>query len=211
MINSNVRRIFTSVLASVVFASWMAIPAAANHKEIAQGTRFMVELRNKLEAKKVKPGKKFDAITLQALETTDGTVVPAGSKLKGKVSYVEGNKMVLRFERIETRHGKFPIVASVVGVVGERDVKDSVGSEGEIKAEGGRGKNAAIGAIVGGGIGAAVGASKGGSKDAAIGAGVGGGTGALIGAATGGKDLVLQKGARLEVELDRPLMIANGI
>jgi hypothetical protein len=138
--------------AATLLATWLAIPASADHRELAQGTRFMVELRDKLEAKKAKPGKKFEAITLQALETTDGTVVPAGSKLKGKVSYAEDNKMVLRFERIETRHGKFPIVASVVSVVGERDVKDKVGPEGEIKAEGGRGKGAAIGAIVGGGM-----------------------------------------------------------
>jgi hypothetical protein len=208
MTTGNLNRLGASLAATALLATWLAIPAAADHKEIAQGTRFMVELRSKLEAKKVKPGKKFDAITLQALETTDGTVVPAGSKMKGKVSYVEGNKMVLRFERIETRYGKFPIMASVVSVVGERDVKGQVGPEGEIKAEGGRGKGAAIGAIVGGGVGAAIGASQGGGKGAAIGAGVGGGTGALIGASAGGKDLVLQKGARLEVELDRPLSIA---
>jgi hypothetical protein len=208
MVTRNLKRIAASAFATALLATWLTIPAAADHKEIAQGTRFMVELRDKLEAKKAKPGKKFDAITLQSLETTDGTLVPAGSKLKGKVSYVEGNKMVLRFERIETRFGKFPIVASVVSVVGERDVKEKVGPEGEIKAEGGRGKGAAIGAIVGGGIGAAIGASQGGGKGAAIGAGVGGGSGALIGASAGGKDLVLQKGARLEVELDRPLTIA---
>lgn len=204
----NLSRIGGSVLAAALLATCLAIPAAADHKEIAQGTRFMVELRDKLEAKKAKPGEKFTAITLQALETSDGTMIPSGSKLKGKVSYVEGNKMVLRFERIETRYGKFPIVASIVSVVGERDVKDNVGPEGEIKAEGGRGKGAAIGAIVGGGIGAAIGASQGGGKGAAIGAGVGGGSGALIGAAAGGKDLVLQKGARLEVELEHPLTLA---
>ena len=208
MASRNLSRIGGSVIVVALLATCLAIPAAADQKEIAQGTRFMVELRDKLEAKKAKPGKKFTAITLEALETSDGTMIPSGSKLKGKVSYVEGNKMVLRFERIETRYGKFPIVASVVSVVGERDVKDNVGPEGEIKAEGGRGKGAAIGAIVGGGIGAAIGASQGGGKGAAIGAGVGGGSGALIGAAAGGKDLVLQKGARLEVELERPLTLA---
>lgn len=208
MVTRNLNRIAASVFASALLVTLIALPAAADHKEIAQGTRFMVELRDKLEAKKAKPGKKFSAITLEALETSDGTIIPSGSKLKGRVGYVEGNKMVLRFERIETRYGKFPIVASVVSVVGERDVKDQVGPEGEIKAEGGRGKGAAIGAIVGGGIGAAIGASKGGGKGAAIGAGVGGGSGALIGAAAGGRDLVLQKGARLEVELERPLTLA---
>jgi hypothetical protein len=197
-----------SSLAAVLLAASLAVPAAADHREIPAGTRFMVELRDKLEAKKAKPGKKFTAITLEALETSDGTTIPAEAKLKGRVSYVEGNKMVLRFERIETRYGKYPIVASVVSVMGEKDVKDEVGPEGEIKAEGGRGKSAAIGAVIGGGIGAAVGGSQKGGKGAAIGAGAGGLTGALIGAAAGGKSLVLQKGARLEVELERPLAIS---
>ena len=114
MISRHPHRNGAALVAATLLATWLAIPAAADHREIAQGTRFMVELRDKLEAKKAKPGKKFEAITLEALETTDGTVVAAGSKLKGKVSYAEDNKMVLRFERIEMRHGKFPIVASVV-------------------------------------------------------------------------------------------------
>jgi hypothetical protein len=117
--------------------------------------------------------------------------------------------LVLRFERIETRYGKYPIVASVVKVLGERNVKDQTGSEGEILSEGGRGKSAAIGALIGGGLGAAVGGSQKGGKGAAIGAGAGGLTGAVIGAAAGGKSLVLQKGARLEVELERPLALPS--
>ncbi len=194
--------------ASVWFlAGALALPAWADHREIAAGTHFLVELRDKLEARKVKRGKKFEARTLEALQAADGTVIPAGAKLKGRVSYAEGNKMVLRFERIETRWGKFPIVASVVSVWGERDVKDEVNEEGEIKAEGGRGKSAAIGAIVGAGIGAGVGATQKGRKGAAIGAGGGALAGGLIGAAAGGKSLVLQKGARLELELDRPLVL----
>lgn len=204
----------TSLLASLFTALWLVntalvAPAFADHREIPAGTRFMVELRDQLDAKKAKPGKKFSAITLEALEATDGTTIPAEAKLKGRVSYVEGNKMVLRFERIETRYGKFPIVASVVSVMGEKNVKDEVGPEGEIKSEGGRGKSAAIGAIIGGGIGAVVGGSQKGGKGAAIGAGTGGAAGAILGAAAGGRSLVLQKGARLEVELERPLIITS--
>ncbi len=200
-----------SLMGAVLLATWLAIPALADYREVPAGTRFMVELRDKLDAERVKPGKKFSATTLESLQMTDGTVVPPEAKLKGRVSYVKGKKMVLRFERIETRHGKYPIVASVVGVVGERDVKDEVGPEGEIKAEGGRGKSAAIGAVIGGGLGAAIGGSQKGGKGAAIGAGAGGLSGALIGAAAGGKHLVLQKGARLEVELERPLTITQGM
>ena len=203
-------KLITSVWLSVwLLAAGLAAPMLADQREVPAGTRFMVELRDKLEAKKVKAGKKFSAITLEALETSDGTVIPAESKLKGRVSYVEGGKMVLRFERIETRYGKYPIVASVVSVMGEKDVKDQVGSEGEIKAEGGRGKRTAIGAIIGGGLGAAIGGSQKGGKGAAIGAAAGGATGAAIGAAAGGKSLVLQKGARLEVQLERALTLAS--
>ena len=203
-----VNRIVWLVVSVWILAGTLTLPARADHREIPAGTHFLVELRDKLEARKVKRGKKFEARTLEALEASDGTVIPAGAKLKGRVSYVEGNKMVLRFERIETRRGKYPIVASVVSVWGERDVKDEVNDEGEIKAAGGRGKSAAIGAIVGAGIGAGVGASQKGRKGAAIGAGGGALAGGLIGAAAGGKSLVLQKGARLELELDRPLVLA---
>src|SRR5262245_22235407 len=101
----NLNRIVSTLISVVIFAATLTVSAVAGDREIPQGTRFMVELRDKLEARKAKPGKKFDAITLQALETTDGTVVPAGSKLKGQVSYVEDNKMVLRFEQIETQYG----------------------------------------------------------------------------------------------------------
>ncbi|MBI1940248.1 MAG: hypothetical protein HYS33_01930 [Acidobacteria bacterium] len=192
-----------------LLGSILVLPVMADHREIPAGTRFMVELRDKLEAKKIKRGKKFEARTLEALETTDGFVIPADTKLKGRVSYVEGNKMVLRFERMETRWGKLPIVASVVSVWGERDIKKEVNEEGEIKAAGGRGKSTAIGAVVGAGIGAAVGGSQKGKKGAAIGAGGGALAGGLIGAAAGGKSLVLEKGTRLEVELERPLLLVS--
>jgi hypothetical protein len=37
--------------------------------------------------------------------------------------------MVLRFEEIDTKNGKSPIIASVAGVAGEKDVKARVGKE----------------------------------------------------------------------------------
>lgn len=180
-----------------------AIPAAA----IPAGTRFLVELRDKLDATRVKPGKKFDARTLETLQASDGSLIPAGTKLKGRVTHVEHNKMAFPFERIETPYGKLPIVATVLGVVGEKGVKRNADEEGEIKAEGERGRDAAIGAAVGGGIGAGVGAAKGGGKGAAIGAGAGAVAGAIFGAAAGGRDLVLHEGTRIEVQLDRPLVL----
>lgn len=186
-----------------VAAAVLAPALARAQSEIPAGTRFMVELRDKLEPKKIKVGKKFDARTLEALHATDGNWIEADAKLKGRVSYVDGNRVVLRFEKLDTRRGWVPIVATVTGTVGERNLK--VGDEGEVKASTGRGKSAAIGAAVGAGVGAAVGASQGGGKGAAIGAAVGAGTGAVLGAAAGGREPVIHEGARLELTLDRPL------
>ena len=102
-----------------------------------------------------------------------------------------------------------PIVSTVVDILGEKDVRKKAGEEGEIRASGGRGKGAASGTLVGAGAGAAVGASRAGEKGAAIGACAGAVTGALIGAAAGGKDLVLDKGTRIELQLDRPLVFTS--
>jgi hypothetical protein len=193
-------------LARVFAAALLTIlTAVAAQSEIPAGTRFVVEMRDKLDARKVRPGKKFDARTVEALVATDGRIIESGAKLKGRVAAVDDHHMTLRFEQLDTRRGWVPVVVTVTGVVGEKHVKGKTGREGEISAQGDRGRNAAIGAVVGTGVGAAVGAARGGGKGAAIGAGIGAGSGAIIGASTGGRDLVLYEGARIELQLDRPL------
>ena len=183
-----------------------AVAAEPYYVEVPAGTRFLVELRTKLDAKKVKPGKKFEARTLEVVRATDGSVIPPGAKLKGRVAHAEKRGLTLRFEKIKAGRDYVPVIATVVGVLGEKKVKKETDREGEIEAKGGSGKNAAIGAGIGAGAGAAVGAATaGGVKGTAIGAGIGAGAGALIGAASGGSSLVLQKGTRLELELDRSL------
>lgn len=150
------RSIRTSLL---VFLLLLVTVTAMAQSEVAAGTRFLVELRDTLDATRIQPGKGFEARTLEPLPLLDGGFIPAGAKVKGRVSSVNDNKMMLRLERIETRYGKTPIVATVVGVPGEKHVKNETGDEGEIRASGGRGKKAGIGALIGAGVGAAVGAS----------------------------------------------------
>ena len=188
---------------TLLFALAAFAPAAWAQSEVPAGTRFLVEMRDKLEVKKLKVGKKFSARTLEALHAIDGSVIEANAKVKGRVAWIDGNRVNLRFEQIDTRRGWVPLVATVTGTVGERNLKTN--EEGEIRASGGRGKGAAIGAVVGAGVGAAVGASQAGGKGAAIGAGVGAASGAIVGAAAGGRDTVIHEGARLELILDRPL------
>ena len=192
------------VLSLITLSSRSAL--ALQNSEVPAGTRFMVELRDKLEAREIKKGKKFEVRTHEAITASDGNHIPAGVKIKGRVTSVRNNEMVLRFEEIDTKNGKSPIIASVAGVAGEKDVKAKVGKEGEISSSGGRGKSAAIGSAVGAAIGAGVGAAKGGgTANTVLGAGIGAGAGAGVGAAAGGRDLELTKGTRLDVVLDRPL------
>lgn len=193
-----------TVLVMLPFAVW-----AAGQSEVPAGTRFVVELEKKLDANKVKRGKRFEARTLEALQTADGRVIPAGSELDGRVGEVSKREMQLRFEEIHTPWGRTPLVARVVAVPDEKGVKATTDDEGDIQASGGgHKKHAVVGGLVGAGIGAAVGgATQGGASGVGKGAAIGGATGGLIGATKGGHRLVLERGARLEVELDRPLVL----
>ena len=195
-----------SLLVSLLFLT-LAAPAVIAQSEVSAGTRFMVTLQNTLDTDRVRAGQRFEAQTIDPLPLLDGGYIPPGARLRGRVASVSDRKMLLRFERIDTGRDRAPIVATVIGVPSERHVKSYTNEEGEIRASGGRGKPAGIGALIGGGLGAIIGGAAGGGRGAAIGAGAGAGTGAFIGAASGGHNLVLEQGARLEVQLDRPLIL----
>ena len=154
------------MLGGTLLAALACAPATMAQSEIPAGTRFLVELRDKLEARKIKPGKKFDARTREALRATDGSIIEAGRKVRGRVASVENNYVVLRFEQIDTGRGKAPLVATVRGVVGEKEIRKRAGDEGEIRSSSSRGRNAAIGAAVGAGLGVVIGATQGGSRAA---------------------------------------------
>ena len=178
---------------------------AKEWSEVPVGTHFMVQLRSKLEARKVKQGKKFKARTVEVIRAEDGNVIKSRANIKGRISYVRGNQMMLTFEEIKTRRGKTPLVASVVGIVGGKGLRVKTGDEGQIKTTRSRARRAAIAAALGAAAGAVVGGTKGDAKGAAIGAGTGAAGGALVGAISADKDLVLPKGTRIELALDRPL------
>ena len=176
-----------------MMAGALVMPALAASPQIPAGARFLVELRDKLEAGKIKRGKKFETRTPDVLETTDGRIIPPDTKVEGRVSYIQGNKMVLRFERIETRWGKLPVTASVVGVFDEHGDNQRVDDESAIQVKQSRGKDAALGVLAEGGIGEDAGALA----------------GALVGRTAGGSSLVIEKGTRLQLRLDRPLVVSE--
>jgi hypothetical protein len=188
-----------------------AAPIAAD--TVPNGTHFLVRLDDELNTSKHKVNKKFDAKTLEPLETSDGYILPPGAKIRGHIGRIEpagltGRARVwLTFDDIDTHHGRLPLVAEVSSVPGDFGVKPGESKEGEIEARTSKGTRDLEAAAAGAAIGATAGATHGG-KGAAVGAA----TGAIAGfvASSGfGQELDLPKGTKLDLILDRPLYLAR--
>ncbi len=199
-------------------ALWIAAaaaPAAAQSgiPSIPGGTRILIRLEDKLSTAKHQPGKKFKAKTLEPVQTADGSLLPLGAEIRGHVTRVEPAgltgraRLWLTFDDIKTSAGRMPLIATVVGVPGDRSVREE-SREGEIETRTSKGREELEAAAIGAAVGAAAGGVAKGGKGAAIGAAVGAAAGFLI-ASGMGQDVVLQKGAKIEIELDRPVYLAK--
>jgi len=189
-----------------LFAQDPAIAPQAPPNAIPEGTRFLIRLNDRLDTRKLQPGKHFKAKLAEDLVAGDGAVIPRGKTIKGHVSSVEQGlhaRMMLSFDEIDTGHGSMPLIATVTSVPGDHAVKEP-GEEGELQRKGMSTQHEIEAVAVGAGIGAAAGAMKGGGKGAGIGAGAG--VGAIAGLLSD-HDLRLEKGTALELRLDHPLQI----
>jgi len=189
-----------------IFAQDPAIAPQAPPNAIPEGTRFLIRLNDRLDTRKLQPGKHFKAKLAEDLVAGDGAVIPRGKTIKGHVSSVEQGlhaRMMLSFDEIDTGHGSMPLIATVTSVPGDHAVKEP-GEEGELQRKGMSTQHEIEAVAVGAGIGAAAGAMKGGGKGAGIGAGAG--VGAIAGLLSD-HDLRLEKGTALELRLDHPLQI----
>jgi hypothetical protein len=200
---------------AALWAAAVVAPAVAQSTipSIPGGTRILIRLEDKLSTAKHEPGKKFKAKTLEPVQTVDGFLLPIGSEIRGHVTRVEPAgltgraRLWLTFDDIKTTAGRMPLMATVVGVPGDRSVREE-SREGEIETRTSKGREELEAAAIGAGIGAAAGGVAQGGKGAAIGAAVGAAAGFLI-ASGMGQDVVLQKGAKIEIELDRPVYLAR--
>jgi hypothetical protein len=165
------------------------------------GTTFTGSLQNTLNSGKNHVGDPFTLHTVLA-KTVDGvTVVPAGSTIRGHLSYVDGAgrvaggaKLTLRFDSIELADGTSrSISAEPLRLEGKGDAKESA-----IEIGGG----AVAGGILGGVLGH-------GSGDVAKGAAVGAAVGTGIAVATKGDQIVLGTGQKIKVTLDAPLKVTR--
>jgi hypothetical protein len=181
---------------------------------VAPGTKFLVSLEDNLGTKGTAEKTKFKVKTLEPLEAGSGIYLPSGAEIEGHVSHVESAgttgraRIWLTFDEIHTKFGRLPIVAEVVSVPGEHSVKNKPGQEGLIEGRSSTQEDAAQAAAAGAALGAVKGVKDKDKKEAAEGAALGAITAYLVESGRG-RELDLQKGVKLELELERALYLVK--
>lgn len=192
MISLGSHRIWLLALALVaplfVFAEEPNAPAAPAHA-IAEGTRFLIRLEDKLDVSQIRPGKRFKAKLLEDVIGPDESMILHGSTIKGHVSEV-GNgfhpRLLLSFDEIETKRGWAPLMATVIDVPSEHGL--ATREEGVIERQGqGGGEHHDSDSD---GLGAKAGTAAG-----------------VVRAIFSDHRLELQKGTVLDIRLDRPVQL----
>jgi hypothetical protein len=181
---------------------------------VPTGTRFLIQLGDKLSTRDDKAGKRFRARTLDALATADGGELPAGAEIRGHIDKVEAAektgraRLWLTFDDIQTPAGRRPLVADLIDAPGVHSIRVVFDHEGEIVAgtsKRQRQEEAVAAAAV---AGAAAGVVARNPKEAAIGAGVGAVTAFLVTSGFG-QDVTVEKDTKLELVLSRPLAMRH--
>jgi hypothetical protein len=141
----------TALAASSFFAT------SALHGQQAAGQPLAKEavlsaMTSKVDTKKAKVGDTFTAKTLNPLQLTDGTTLPAGTKLVGKVTQVQPKSsgtatLGVVFTQVEKKGAApIPVHGLLAAIAPEPSMADSGGSTSDIPM--GHGGNAAQAAAV---------------------------------------------------------------
>ena len=180
---------------------------------VAEGTKIAFALDEALSTKTHRAGDSFSGVVSQPVQIGGRVIIPEGSVVRGSVARskragrIRGRaEMDLRLEQLELPDGQvFDLVATLTEL--DESEKETVGEEGEITGQGSKKRDVAT--IGGGaGIGAAIGAiAGGGGKGAATGAGVGAAAGTAAVLLTRGRDIKLERGSELALQLDRAITV----
>ena len=166
-------------------AAVATVPTTGNFT-IPVESKVMVKLTSTISTKTHKAGSNFTAVLETALAANGVNVVPAGTKVYGKVVESVGGrrignqKLVIQFTDLSINDQLVPVAIDPVGAEGGR---------------GGAAKTVGAGAL----IGAAAGGSSGAAKGAAVGAGL-----SLL---AGGNHIQIPEGTIAEVSLKQPLTV----
>jgi hypothetical protein len=206
-----------SLVAVAVAAAFSASTLAYVQPLLAQAAgqplakeAVLCSLAGKLDTKKSKVGDPVTAKTLNPLTLTDGTVIPAGSKITGKVTQVQpksgGNaSLAIAFDQLEKKGGAaIPVRGLIAGIAPLPDMGGGGGAaNNDLPMKGTAAQNAAM---TGMGMG-----PGGGEPSIPSGSSIKGvelksaptadGSSVLE---SGGKDIKLESGTRLEIGLTAP-------
>src|SRR6267142_1129175 len=181
---------------------------------VVPGTRVLVRLEAELSTGECKTNSKFKVRTMEPLEAGSGFHLPSGAEIRGHVSRVEPANVTgharlwLVFDEIKTRFGTLPIVADVVSVPGDHSVKTGPGTEGVIEGKKTTQQAAGEAAAEGAAMGAVRGVKDKNAKEAMTKAAESA-LAAYLMESGRGHEIVLPKGAKLELELERALYLVK--
>ena len=181
---------------------------------VVPGTRVLVRLEDELSTADSKSNFKFHVKTMEPLEAGSGFYLPAGAEIRAHVSRVEpanitGHaKLWLVFDEIKTRFGVLPIVADVVSVPGDHSVKTTPEKEGVIEGKKSTQQAAGEAAAEGAAMGAVKGVKDKNAKEAVAKAAESA-LAAYLMESGRGHEIVLPKGAKLELEIERALYLVR--
>lgn len=188
------------------------------------GLVIPISLSSGISTQVAKAGDVIQASVSQTVMLGD-SMIPAGSVVMGTITDAEAGRMLgrsgslgVKFNRLRTPDGiETPISAHLVGGIGK--YTDGNGDE-VVKGETWKGKvvqagvRGAIGAGTGAALGTAVGAIAGGGRGVGRGAWSGTAIGGTVGVAQSlllrkGKDVNVQAGTAMQIQLDAPVSIAG--
>jgi len=153
--------------------------------EIAEGSLVKVKLRQELSTLTTMPGTKFTAVVSEPVMRDGRVIVPVGSVMEGRVTWVRGGKRIGGAAAIHLEPRTVTLPDGALYVLRARVIDTNswentkVDSEGTIMRSEDKKRNVGIMALTAGG-GMAAGAMMGGVPGAVIGAGVGAGVSTVM-------------------------------
>lgn len=189
----------------------LLIGASAPQPAIPSGTQIDVRLTTTLSSSANQQGDPFLAEVEQPIFAKGQEIVPAGSTLRGHVTFVlppgrvKGKaEMRLVADSVITKDGKQYVFSGQLGSLTSDNGVKMKGNEGTLEGPGKSAKDAAKDSGIGAAVGAGVGAIGDGGTGALYGAGIGAAAMAIRSLAKHHKNVVLNAGTELTFVLSTP-------
>ncbi|MGH9377717.1 MAG: hypothetical protein ACRD1I_02845 [Terriglobia bacterium] len=204
-------QIMIALAAFAWLASAIAVGASTPQPAIPSGAQIDVRLTTTLSSSANQQGDPFLAEVEQPIFAKGQEIVPAGSTLRGHVTFVKPPgrtkgkaEMRLIADSVITKDGKQYVFAGQLGSLTSDNGVKMKGNEGTLEGPGKSAKDAAKDSGIGAAVGAGVGAIGDGGTGALYGAGIGAAAMAIRSLAKHHKNVVLNAGTELTFVLSTP-------